>query len=63
MEENSTKNLEENAWGRTYKWMQKKQNNFGVKYKNKKNRKAKWINNVEKELQRVEEGDILLGIT
>ena len=37
--------------------MQRKQNNSGAKYENgENNRKAEWINNVEKELQGLEEG-------
>ena len=35
--------------------MQRKQNNFGVKYGNRKNKKAKWINNIKKKLQGLNE--------
>ena len=37
MKENSTNKLEENTRGQNNKQIQKKQNNFGVKYENKKN--------------------------
>ena len=57
MEENSTHKLVENARGHTNNRMQKKQNNFEVKYgKGKRhNRKGKWISNMKKELQELEE--------
>ena len=45
----------ENARRHISNWMTRKQNNFGAKFVNEENinRKAKWINNMKKELQRL----------
>ena len=33
-------------------WVQKKQNNFGVRYNEKHKRNAEWINNMKKSIRR-----------
>ena len=55
--ENSTNNWEEMTRKHTNKQMQKKPNDFGKNNGNQKhNGKAKWINNMNKELEGPEEG-------
>ena len=58
MKENSINNWEEMTVKHTNNRMQKKPNDFGLKYgdKRKHNEKAEWINNIERKLQRLEEG-------
>ena len=58
MKENSIDNWEEMTQKHTNNWIQKKPNDFGLKYGNQENitKKAEWINNMTKELEGLEEG-------
>ena len=59
MKENSINNWEEMTTKYTNNRMQKKPNDFELKYgdqKKKHNEKAEWINNMTRELEGLEEG-------